>query len=79
MTTVADSSVMFLALLLKEVGGEYVVQRDTFMNMPDEFEIMIGRTSNQDVKISLIEDESLIKQIRDKRRHDALKQKIVVP
>jgi hypothetical protein len=69
---------MFLALILKQVG-EYVLERETFMSIADNFEIVASKNAEGNIILNLIEDEALVKNIRAERLAADAKAKIVVP
>ena len=72
---------MILASILKQMGGTVMVEKKTFMDMPENHEILISRNVEGNLVLTLIEDEEGVADIRSARaeleRKQALSELIV--
>lgn len=78
-----DKSQDILALVLKQMGGTVLVEKETFMNMEDNFEIMTQRNMDGNLVLELVDDQTTVANIRANRaaeieRKEALSQ-LVIP
>ena len=78
-----DRTQMVLAVVIKQMGGTVLVEKETFMNMPDNYEILTQRNIEGNLVLELVEDEETVGNIRANRaaeiaRKEALG-KLVVP
>lgn len=64
---------MLLALAVKQAGGTLLLERQTFVEMKDDFEILITKNTNQDAVLTLVEDEETVSKIRIEREAERLK------
>lgn len=69
-----DITTMFLALVIKQAGGSISLHKQTFMDMPDNYEIMSNKDSNGDLILSLVEDQDLVAAMRKKRAEEDARQ-----
>ena len=72
-----------IALILKQLGGEVVIERETFIDLKDNFEIMFNRNLDDNLNIFLVEDEESVANIRFNRVAEQERQKklgrLIVP
>jgi hypothetical protein len=78
-----DRSQMVLALVLKELGGTALIRKETFMDMPDNYEILTQRNIEGNLILELVEDEESVSAIRANRAADEERKaalgKLIVP
>lgn len=74
---------MVLALVLKELGGTALIRKETFMDMPDNYEILTQRNIEGNLILELVEDEESVSAIRANRAADEERKaalgKLIVP
>lgn len=74
---------MLLALAIKQAGGTLLLEKQTFMDLNDDFEIMTTKNAEGNAILTLIEEEELVAKIRADRKAEQLKaekrRSIVVP
>lgn len=56
-----------IALILKQLGGEVIIERKTFVGLDRNFEIMFNRDMGENLKIFLVDDEKSVANIRAER------------
>ncbi len=59
---------MILAVVLKQLGGTALVEKDTFMSLPEDYEIMLSRNIEGNLILTLVEDEEAVADIRSARK-----------
>jgi hypothetical protein len=62
-----DKSQDILALVLKQMGGSVLVEKQTFMEIEDNYEIMLQRNMDGNLVIELVEDQSVVVEMRAQR------------
>lgn len=71
-----DKQDMFLALAIKQAGGQITITKDSFMEMDDNFEIMASRNMEGNVVLSLVEGD-LVAQLRKARAIEDAKKGLI--
>jgi hypothetical protein len=56
-----------LALVLKQLGGKMLVEKRTFIEMEANYEILFSRNFDDNIEITLVEDEEAVVNIRTAR------------
>lgn len=64
---------MLLALAIKQAGGTLLLEKKMFLEMDDDFEILITKNANEDAVLTLVDDEVEVTKIRAKRMSEQLK------
>lgn len=77
-----DKSQDILALVLKQMGGTVLVERQTFMDIEDNYEILTQRNAEGNLILELVEDQELVATMRAERaaeieRQNAMRRLIV--
>lgn len=74
---------MLLALLIKQAGGTVLIEKKTFEDMNDNFEILTTKNMDENAVLTLVEDEELVAKIRIERATEeakkARRRSLVVP
>ena len=65
-----DKSQDILALVLKQLGGTVLVEKQTFMDMQDNYEIMTQRNMDGNLVLELVDDQELVANMRAERAAD---------
>jgi hypothetical protein len=56
-----------LALVLRQMGGKVLVEKKTFIEMEENFEIIFHKNLDENLLISLVDDEESVANIRTAR------------
>ena len=74
---------MLLALLIKQAGGSVLIEKKTFEEMSDNFEILTSKNMDENAVLTLVEEEELVAKIRAERVAEEMKKarrgSLVVP
>jgi hypothetical protein len=74
---------MLLALAIKQAGGTLLIEKKTFEEINDDFEIMTTKNMEGNAVLTLVEEEELVTKIRIERAAEEAKKahrrQLIVP